>query len=86
MTSKHTPGPWSVGNGSRVTGFTVKIATDELLVGGRGLTSEANARLIAAAPELLEALQRLVDVVDPESTGWNEAVAAIAKATGAENE
>ncbi len=42
---------------------------------------EANARLIAAAPELLEALERLVKAVDPESTGWAEAVDAIAKAT-----
>lgn len=41
------------------------------------------AKAIAlAAPELLEALQRLVDAVDPESTGWDEAVAAIAKAMG----
>ncbi len=60
MSSKHTPGPWSVGSGSRATGFTVKIASDELLVGGSGLTSEANARLIAAAPELLEALSKAV--------------------------
>ena len=43
---------------------------------------EAHERMRAAAPELLEALQRLVDSVDPESTGWAEAVDAIAKATG----
>ena len=42
----------------------------------------ADACLIASAPELLEALRTLVDSVDPESTGWSEAVTAIAKATG----
>lgn len=55
--SGFTKGPWSVGGGCRATGFTVKIASGELLVGGAGLTSEANARLIAAAPELYEALE-----------------------------
>jgi hypothetical protein len=52
---------------------------------------EANARLIAAAPELLEALRdlmpefesRLGDFESPEwHDCWNKAVAAIAKATG----
>ncbi|SEU13172.1 hypothetical protein [Stenotrophomonas indicatrix] len=43
---------------------------------------EAHERVRAAAPELLKALQRLVDAVDPESTGWDEAVATIAKAMG----
>lgn len=67
---KHTPGPWSVDNGNRATGFTVKIATDELLVGGYGLTSEANARLIAAAPELLEAL--ITKVKDAEQRSFED--------------
>ena len=51
----------------------------------------ANARLIAAAPELLEALievkswrMQSLDVMPPEIRGaWLRAEAAIAKATGA---
>jgi hypothetical protein len=49
--------------------------------------TEANARLIAAAPDLLEALKVLADYLD-ERSGDNEcrplenARAAIAKATG----
>jgi len=45
-------------------------------------TGNANARLISAAPELLEALQGFID--GAESMGWNtdKARAAIAKATG----
>lgn len=45
-----------------------------------------NARLIAAAPELLEALEYLLTLVDPDVTpdarrAMNQARAAIAKAT-----
>lgn len=49
--------------------------------------AQANARLIASAPELLEALKEIVDAADGD--GWNQldasfkkARAAIAKATG----
>jgi hypothetical protein len=41
-----------------------------------------NARLIAAAPDLLEALQSAVDALGGECHDWGPARAAIAKATG----
>ena len=56
--SKFTPGPW------RKCGFNVSVNPDcyYLLKNNAKLTAgelEANARLIAAAPELLEALRNL---------------------------
>lgn len=57
MTTKHTPGPWRLWGKadpsqviSDATGFIAQT------LGGN---DEANARLIAAAPELLEALKNL---------------------------
>ena len=95
--SKHTPGPWITfqprGDGS------VPVRTD-----GLGLTicyvhdgaicdALVNARLIAAAPELLDALRdarsmlATVEVIDGEDDDpWSKAIArmdaAIAKAEG----
>lgn len=92
MTSKHTPGPWETDRNNVHTGQIATIHhclnNDWVEVWSENwpideAEQEANARLIAAAPELLEALHRLVDATDPETTGWSEAVAAIAKATGA---
>lgn len=48
--------------------------------------AEANARLIAAAPELLEALQAVVRIADRKTVEFDKARAAIAKATGAAKE
>lgn len=52
-----------------------------------GSKQEANARLIAAAPELLAALQGILDVAsvridDPRIKQWDAARMAIAKAGG----
>lgn len=67
--SKHTPGPW------RITGSKTKYIEAPLRDGweqevcavgpteadnGYGIQHEANARLIAAAPDLLEALELVI--------------------------
>lgn len=96
MGTKHTPGPWRYckENGSPTTG-------QHMIAGGKpGYLAEvrdcgsgdveANARLIAAAPELLEALEFLVGCVshgytNDDAKAISNARAAIAKATGASN-
>ena len=79
MTSKHTPGPW-VAHETLVLfpknagGFDIRNCPNP----------ESNARLIAAAPDLLEALQRLYKDLPyvNQANGGMQARAAIAKATG----
>lgn len=66
--SKHTPGPWHANPyvHASVHGFAVyadRICMDKL---ADEIQSEANARLIAAAPELLEALKQAVNLLETE--------------------
>jgi len=109
--AKHTPGPWAYvatdpsegWNGFRIT---AEVVTPERAAWGDigtvtgpqdNPSSLADARLIAAAPEMLEALQYLSELYDKlwfdmstVTTGeqqamkraWDIADAAIAKATG----
>lgn len=54
--SKHTPGPWDITIGNDITGYPFFYANGM----SRSIGSEelaANAKLIAAPPELLEALK-----------------------------
>ena len=100
MTAKHTPGPWSwcaVGWEEPSGAFDIEATTADgrhVIIASRYdwqhrvEESEANARLIAAAPELLEALRGLRRWMGP--CGLDEEIdaamraadAAIAKATG----
>ena len=93
--SKHTPGPWAVvGNRTKyvearlISGLIQEVAACGPTAAdkGYGPQQEANARLIAAAPDLLEAL---IELADCGAEAWGEdrpcvkwARAAIAKATG----
>ncbi len=71
MSAQHTPGPWNVATYGDVLRLHVKrgsLSLAEILEWSAGPESraqvEANARLIAAAPDLLDALKELVDTVD----------------------
>jgi hypothetical protein len=87
MTTKHTPGPWKACRDichfdtlSEVKSDTGLIVAE---VGGIGVEDQAaNTRLIAAAPELLEALQEIVTITDRKHDAWDRAKAAIAAAEG----
>lgn len=91
---KHTPGPWA-----RIIadGYTVRhpqiysdkgpVANTTWLGDGRLDELNANAQLIAAAPELLEALRGLRDAflgtsVEVQADAMRAARAAINKAVG----
>jgi hypothetical protein len=88
MTTKHTPAPWSVDGFDVLNGYfhiaKVTVHSHE--------TSKANTKLIAAAPDLLEALTDVLDAFERYSAGYSkgyelntiiceQAKNAIAKAT-----
>jgi hypothetical protein len=100
--SKHTPGPWRWdGDPTNIDIFYrdqhapwLVSANDDIVLGGDMFaTEQADAALIAAAPELLEALKAYVSLcgntahtVDREGlfAAWEAAEAAIAKAEAAQ--
>ena len=96
MSAKHTPGPWLTDRNNVHTGQIatvyhcigndwIEIWTDKWLETGLGEgEQEANARLIAAAPDLLAALQSVLsNSLDSQglADAHKQARAAIAKAT-----
>jgi hypothetical protein len=111
---KHTPGPWRIGSLKSFDGYTGQPFrnvwaghNDAATVVARAIRTEgamtndvdADANLIAAAPDLLQALKKLLEFVEGAAEGkdsfyWDEinkdegsaARAAIAKATGESRE
>lgn len=91
MQEKHTPGPWDIGKHAtpdyapQFGIYSGAAARDHVIV--KGGNAATDAALIAAAPELLTALQLyLVDCelekLEHNSDTYNAAREAIAKATG----
>ena len=85
--SEHTPGPWTLGpwnSGPHEVHGTPVIDKNTLIL-AIASNNEADARLIAAAPDLLAALEALCDapaVPDVYSDLWGDANAALDKAKG----
>lgn len=103
MTQVHTPGPWAIEKPFQEIGLYVTAAnprrTNPLICYLSELPgkdeAQANARLIAAAPQLLEALEAAVQIIEqlipePSARGVAGVVlfqlqAAIASARGVEH-
>lgn len=77
MPSSHTPAPWRY---NKTYGL---VMYGKLEIAALHSGNAANARLIAAAPDLLAALQRLVHPM-ADDTDLEHALDVIARATGAE--
>jgi len=94
--NKHTPGPWDIYFNAQDDLVIRKMFPDgqESHVVAHCHSGFDNARLIAAAPELLEALKTLLNLNDNYSSfggeihrdridrAWDNARAALAKARG----
>ena len=85
--SHTTPGPWSVLTLDDGTEWVQSGCVRVAIVDDSAGCEPGNAALIAAAPEMLEALEALVDMVDSgdyRQATLNAADAAIRKARGEE--
>lgn len=101
--AKHTPGPWvyctRLSGSENHKGYYIKskkfvLAFEVIPVDSDGKEGKANARLIAAAPDMLAALERIeeaagsVESDETLSTAWirNVCLEAIRQATGETDE
>ena len=93
MSAQHTPAPWFTDPNDATKVLkqfrSPKVRNETIAATNRTWMTESekigNARLIAAAPDLLEALQRAVDLLaryPKHDEAWRQARAAIAKVEG----
>lgn len=71
--SKHTPGPWTLVTAENSPPCIIARGKHDICVMAGAGSNEgvmADARLIAAAPELLEALKRLCGTPEDPNIGW----------------
>lgn len=88
--TNHTPGPWAANPDGLIHAGKNRLHIAQAATIGMGHAAAANARLMAAAPDLLAALRLILDseethgdsVVCDFETLQSVARAAIAKATG----
>ena len=93
--NQHTKGPWKVIGHKYVESTVGQLICGAIVLKGKSLKDDetnesianANAHLIAAAPEMLEALEKwaqfMIDNYRVDEISWyNETLEAIAKARG----
>ena len=81
MSAQHTPGPWEIDFGyNRIINFIGPCVPNQYAGSAWLEVTEADARLIAAAPELLEFAEEVRRTGDTRLASM--AIAVIAKAIG----
>jgi hypothetical protein len=77
---KHTPKPWHIEKGKfSSTWFIHHMGSEVCMIPGHTMSQEANAHLIAAAPELLQACEEAVKDLEARSDGNGEEKLTVAK-------
>lgn len=64
MTHKHTPGPWTASESGLIGAGPQFLHIAQTVTTGMGHAAAANARLLAAAPEMLDTLQLALRVIE----------------------
>jgi hypothetical protein len=75
MNAKHTRGPWKVHTDDENCGIYTVHAKESIYPDN----DEANARLIAAAPELLKELEAALEIIEGEYPADDEIAAPVMK-------
>lgn len=80
----HTPGPWRYAESRQEFYVSAGVGDDPIDTIAGDVYGEANARLIAAAPDLLACLEWAVKNLDTRASmfGLNKSLEAIARANG----
>ena len=77
---KHTPKPWHIEKGQfSSTWFIHHSGSEVCMIPSHTMSQEANAHLIAAAPELLQACEEAVQDLEATSNGHGDERLTVAK-------
>lgn len=83
MSAAFTPGPWRTGRQRKVYAVDTPLAVAQAVAKERDYSeADANARLIAAAPDMFDVIEHLVNGTADIDTIYEDARAALAKARG----
>jgi len=77
---KHTPKPWNIEKGQfSSTWFIHHSGSEVCMIPSHTMSQEANAHLIAAAPELLQACEEAIQDLEATSNGHGDEKLTVAK-------
>jgi hypothetical protein len=83
MSAGHIPGPWTANASGLITAGPRGLHIAQAAQTGLGYAADHNARLIAAAPQLLDALRALYPIAARQLAGAHDGAPILAAARAA---